>query len=309
MNDKANLPGDTPRYPIREVSRLTGVNSVTLRAWERRYGLLRPHRTPKGHRLYAREDIERVERILQWLHRGVPVSQVRELLEQPDTPARYRPGVDDWASQRQQLIAAVEALDTARLDELFNQSLALYPADVCVEKLWQPIIHSLEERWDDRLGASLQRRTLETFLRTRIGTRLYHANSRADKAHVLVAPLPEADSPLTGLLAALLISEQGHRVQWLDAPLPLQELNLAVERLDVDALLLASGKAEKPDLMRRQLPRLADQLGVPLALCGPVARIRASDLADSRVATLGDDLPVAASRLDALLTDTARDED
>ncbi|MGL5554916.1 MAG: MerR family DNA-binding transcriptional regulator, partial [Aeromonas veronii] len=32
-------------YPIREVSRLTGVNAVTLRAWQRRYGLVQPART------------------------------------------------------------------------------------------------------------------------------------------------------------------------------------------------------------------------------------------------------------------------
>ena len=32
-------------FPIREVSRLTGVNPVTLRAWERRYGLIQPTRT------------------------------------------------------------------------------------------------------------------------------------------------------------------------------------------------------------------------------------------------------------------------
>ena len=40
--------------PIREVARQTGVNAVTLRAWERRYGLIVPHRTEKGHRLYTR---------------------------------------------------------------------------------------------------------------------------------------------------------------------------------------------------------------------------------------------------------------
>ena len=45
-------------YPIRTVSTLTGVHPVTLRAWERRYGLIRPHRTPKGHRLYTRADVD-----------------------------------------------------------------------------------------------------------------------------------------------------------------------------------------------------------------------------------------------------------
>ena len=50
MTYKAMDSSAAPLYPIREVSRLTGVNSVTLRAWERRYGLIRPQRTPKGHR-------------------------------------------------------------------------------------------------------------------------------------------------------------------------------------------------------------------------------------------------------------------
>ena len=43
--------------PIREVARQTGVNAVTLRAWERRYGLIVPQRTPKGHRLYSAEHV------------------------------------------------------------------------------------------------------------------------------------------------------------------------------------------------------------------------------------------------------------
>ena len=38
-------------YPIREVARLTGINPITLRAWERRYNLIEPVRTESGHRL------------------------------------------------------------------------------------------------------------------------------------------------------------------------------------------------------------------------------------------------------------------
>lgn len=60
--------------PIREVTRLTGVHPVTLRAWERRYGLVVPQRTGKGHRLYSEEQVERIRRILVWLERGVAIS-------------------------------------------------------------------------------------------------------------------------------------------------------------------------------------------------------------------------------------------
>ncbi|MEC8483393.1 MAG: MerR family transcriptional regulator, partial [Pseudomonadota bacterium] len=51
-------------FPIRILSEQTGVNSVTLRAWERRYGLLKPFRTEKGHRLYQPQDVDRVKKIL-----------------------------------------------------------------------------------------------------------------------------------------------------------------------------------------------------------------------------------------------------
>ncbi len=61
-------------FPIREVARLTGINPVTLRAWERRYGLIQPLRTESGHRLYSMADIERVRSILDWVERGVAVS-------------------------------------------------------------------------------------------------------------------------------------------------------------------------------------------------------------------------------------------
>ncbi|PXX94933.1 MerR family transcriptional regulator [Halomonas sp. LBP4] len=304
MSDKATHPADTPLYPIREVSRLTGVNSVTLRAWERRYGLIRPRRTPKGHRLYARDDIERIERILQWLSRGVPVSQVRELLEQPEPAESPTPSAGDWPSQRHQLVAALEAFDLIRLETLFNQSLALYPVTTCIAEFWQPVVRELEERWDDQLGALLQRRTLEAFLRTRIGTRLYHANQSAAGPLVLIGQLPDDPGPLWMLLAALTASDQGYRVQLFDAPLPFTELPLAMERFHAAALLLASGKAERADLIRRQLPRLAEQLDAPLALCGPVARIRAAELDPSRVEVLGDDLPEAITRLGSLIRDS-----
>ena len=69
-------------YPIRTVSSLTGVNAITLRAWERRYDLIKPIRTAKGHRLYTRADIRLIQEILQRLSQGMSISQItREVLD------------------------------------------------------------------------------------------------------------------------------------------------------------------------------------------------------------------------------------
>ena len=90
---RADLPEDEMAglLPIREVARRTGVNPVTLRAWERRYGLIVPQRTAKGHRLYSQAQVAQVRQILDWLERGVSVSQVRGLL----SDARVPSGADD----------------------------------------------------------------------------------------------------------------------------------------------------------------------------------------------------------------------
>ncbi|WP_290788753.1 MerR family transcriptional regulator [Halomonas sp.] len=301
MSDPSQHAGDTPLYPIREVSRLTGVNSVTLRAWERRYGLIKPQRTPKGHRLYAREDIERVEQILQWLNRGVPVSQVRELLDRPEVSEAPMADASDWPGQHAQLVTAVEAMDLARLETLYAQSLSLYPVPVCIAELWAPAVRELEERWGEKLGDTLQRLSLEAFLRTRIGTRLLHANARARGPVLLMVPMPDDPGTLWRLLAALAASDYGYRVELLDTALPFGEMPLAVEALGAGGVLMAGSHAGRSDLVRRQLPRLAEQLEVPLALCGPVARIRETDLEESRVAVLGDDLDQAMMELSILL--------
>lgn len=74
---------------IQQASEQCGVNPVTLRAWERRYGLLKPERTAKGHRRYRSAEVEQIRRIVHWVEKGVPISQVASLLS--GSRSRNRP--------------------------------------------------------------------------------------------------------------------------------------------------------------------------------------------------------------------------
>lgn len=57
-------------YSIGEFARLCGINATTLRAWQRRYGLLKPMRTDGGHRQYSDDDVQQALKILDWVKRG-----------------------------------------------------------------------------------------------------------------------------------------------------------------------------------------------------------------------------------------------
>ena len=75
-------PAETSAFfPTRVVSNETGVNAITLRAWERRYGLLTPKRTEKGHRLYTEQDIALIKKVVTLLDRGIPISQAKAIID------------------------------------------------------------------------------------------------------------------------------------------------------------------------------------------------------------------------------------
>jgi DNA-binding transcriptional MerR regulator len=81
--------------PIGEVARRTGVTVVTLRAWERRYGLLRPTRTAGGHRRYSHEDVQRVLAVRDLTGQGWTVgAAARQVTGQEPSPP-VRPPVEE----------------------------------------------------------------------------------------------------------------------------------------------------------------------------------------------------------------------
>jgi DNA-binding transcriptional MerR regulator len=93
-------------FRIGEVSRLTGVKAFVLRYWEQEIPTLQPVKTPTGHRLYRREDIDTVFEIKRLLYEdGFTLAGARkhlaEMEAEPQAPgeqngnaaAEQKPGI------------------------------------------------------------------------------------------------------------------------------------------------------------------------------------------------------------------------
>lgn len=268
--------------PIREVARATGVNAITLRAWERRYGLIVPYRTPKGHRLYSPANVERIHTILTWLNRGVAVSQVRGLVEgkQEVTPSPR----DDWSLLRAELVTCIEQLAERRLDERFNCAMALYPPHTLVEHLLWPLLNDLQQRWRSEFAAGLEQAFFHSWLRGKFAARLYHNNRQANGAPVLLVGLDESIMEPGLWLCSWLISDSDCPVQLLDQPLSPAELQLALERITPRALVLYAGQSLDSSQLQRQLPKLVAGSSLPLLLAGPASAIHRDELGELTLA-------------------------
>ena len=258
--------------PIREVARITGVNAVTLRAWERRYGLIVPHRTAKGHRLFSSEHVQRIQLILTWLNRGVSVSQIRPLLSAAQLPAETLG--DDWQTWRHTLNQAISELAGRKLDDSFNQVMSLYPTRTLCEHLLVPLLNELEQRWQGQFGAQLERSFFHTWLRSKLGTRIYHNNRTLKGAPILLVNHSDLPFEPQLWLTALLVSSSHCPVEVLDTPLPSGELSLAVERLKPRAVVLYSSKT----LNTQQLPKLLNGIECPALIAGSSVAIHSDAL-------------------------------
>lgn len=290
-------------YPIREVARLTGINPVTLRAWERRYGLIQPTRTESGHRLYSVSDIEAVRQVMGWLERGVAVSKVAELLARSVVPAltHQDTSVDEYAQWQTRVQSALSAFDERELDRLYGQIFSSYPVEVVFQRIFLPLWRQLM-RGQDEFGRTSEWLLLDKFLRARVQQRLQLQSWDALQSVLLVA-MPELSRELELLVAGLMLSRNDLTVRLLAMGQPLDELSLIVDKIKPEAVVVFASRPLST-VHHRRLTRLAQTLSCSTLLAGAATDLARETLAGSGVGVLGSDGREMSQRLGAYLKGT-----
>jgi len=214
-----DLCSDHKKFTIGHLAQLTGVLPVTLRAWERRYGLIQPQRTPKGHRLYSDADVQQVLRILRLIEHGIPVGQVRQaLLGSQDAELT----ASDWPDFRQQLMAALQSLNSGQTLAVLRRAGELYPLTSLVSDLIRPTLSLLQASPAPSSWAwkELFMQTIQLYLTQRSQSVVVNHTLPP----ILMCSCLASSSPdvIQGRMFELFCRESGVHVQWLGhAPSPL----------------------------------------------------------------------------------------
>ncbi|MFJ3368757.1 MerR family transcriptional regulator [Pseudomonas sp. NPDC086251] len=291
-------------FPIREVARLTGVNPVTLRAWERRYGLIEPTRTESGHRLYSMTDIDRVRSIIGWIDRGVAVSKVGKLLARSEPLKALAQIIPtervqaDYAQWQQQVQASVNDFDEVQLEQVYGQIFSSYPLTVVFQDILMPLWTRLLQR-QEAFGQASEWLFLDGFLRSRVLQRLLLVRVMQPR-RVIVCALTDQCRELDVLVTALFLSSVDSAIQVLAIGQPFEELTLLCERIKPKALVLVSNHAPTTELPRR-LNRLAMSLDCQLMLAGDASDLAQESLSGSSIGCLGREGVVMRQRLKQFL--------
>jgi DNA-binding transcriptional MerR regulator len=247
---------------IGELSRRAGVSPELLRAWERRYGLLRPTRTPGGLRLYSPEDLGRVQAMQRHLAEGLAAAQAASLASaSARAEAEAPPFAPDVA--RLQLGAALEGFDEPAAQAELDRLLSVATVEAVLAEVILPYLHELGERWARGEISVAQEHFASNVIRGRL-LALARGWGRGVGPVALLACLPGEQHDLALIALGLALRSHGWRIAYLGADTPLDTLERVAEAIEPAFLVLSATSDERVPPAARQLQALAERYRVGL---------------------------------------------
>jgi MerR family transcriptional regulator, light-induced transcriptional regulator len=257
-------------YNIKEAAARSGVSIATLRAWERRYGVVEPQRTPSGYRLYDDGAIRRLRQMRRLLDDGwrpreaaAEVAAGRGPGTEPDlptepVPARHMAGAEALIDE---FVAAVTPFDLARAHSVLDETFSRAAFEPAMERVVFPALREVGRRWaSGELDVAAEHAASHTVLRRL--SMLFDAAARSpERPEVVVGLPPRARHDLGALAFAVAVRRRGLDVLYLGADVPVESWLTALRDTGAPLAVIAIPTADDVPAARDVLAAL--RAGVP----------------------------------------------
>jgi DNA-binding transcriptional MerR regulator/methylmalonyl-CoA mutase cobalamin-binding subunit len=281
-------------YSIKAVAQATGLTVETLRAWERRYGIVVPSRDAGGRRMYGAEDVLRLRRLREATERGHAIGRLAglsdedlaRLLDEP-TDRRERAVADAFVER---MLDAAQRFRSADCEQTLTLAIAMLPPARLVREVLQPLLREVGERWHRGEFAISQERLVSTVVRRHVALMLDAYDRTARRGPIVFATLPGERHELGLLTSAMVSASHGFKVHYLGPDLPPAEIARFARETGAIAVGLSLVLQESLRALGNQLEQLV--AGLPPEACvwlgGAAARNVPADSLPARCLVLQD---------------------
>jgi DNA-binding transcriptional MerR regulator/methylmalonyl-CoA mutase cobalamin-binding subunit len=229
-------------YSLRAVVRSTGLTEHTLRAWERRHGVVTPERTPGGTRRYSESEVARLSLLRAGVAAGHPI---RELARLPsgELQSLLKGGAPHAAADGslaiEELLEAVARYDAGQLERLLTLRFHALGPSAFARLVVAPLLREIGERWERGELAIAAEHIATSMIRGILGVAL-RANPAARHQPPILFCTPAGDRHEFGaLIAAVTSVAAGGNVVFLGADVPVEDLANAARQLGAAAIALS----------------------------------------------------------------------
>jgi DNA-binding transcriptional MerR regulator len=279
--------------PIGELSRRVGVSSDTLRAWERRYGLLKPSRTPGNARRYTPVDEARVRLMKRYLDEQMPTAQAAELA----TGALFsvRPGQatgvtgDAARETSEEMREALDRFDETAAQRALEKLFAEYSTTAVIGDVLLPYLREVGERWAANHVTVAQEHFASNFLHARLMA-LSRGWDRGLGPRSLLACAPDEQHTFGLIAFGIALHHLGWRITYLGAATPVEMLAPTAELIHADLIVVSASACADLGSQVEGLAVVGRHWPVWLAGAGTTA-----ELASACAARHLDEDPIAAA--------------
>ncbi|HET8980255.1 MAG TPA: MerR family transcriptional regulator [Solirubrobacteraceae bacterium] len=222
-------------HRIGEFARRVGVSPELLRAWEQRYGLLSPVRSPGGFRLYGDEDAERVARMRHGLDQGLSAAEAAAAALRPGLASDVSPA----AASVDRLLDACRRFDEDAAHAVLDGSLAAFGVDGMLRELVLPALTQIGAEWEEDSGTIGVEHFASNLIRGRL-LGLARLWGRGGGPLALLACAPGEEHDISLLAFGLLLRSYGWRIVFLGADIPVANVAQTAQLTDPEAIVITS---------------------------------------------------------------------
>ena len=279
-------------HTIKIVSKRTGLSAHVLRVWERRYGAVRPTRTPTNRRVYSDADVEKLRLLRQATGAGHSIGRIAGLSQEDltalvEADQQYRPARSalgrggDTEGCVSHCLEAVARLDSESLEEELARAAVQIDQPTLLGEFVPVLMERIGDLWESGGLRIADEHMATAAIRTFLGS-VNGSQRLPPSAPVMVATTSAGQLHEIGaLLAAATAAAGGWRVRYLGPNLPADEIAGAVLRNGARAVALSLVYPVEDPHVGPELMRLRQGLGddVPILLGGRAAPAYADAIA------------------------------
>ncbi|WP_215141521.1 MerR family transcriptional regulator [Exiguobacterium qingdaonense] len=238
-----------PKYSIKTVATLTGVNPTTIRAWERRYQFIVPNRTESGHRLYSDQDVEKIKWVVDKQKEGLSVSQAIQQLQHNFEPKPSATKLYD-EELKDRLLEALLSFDERLAHDLINRAFNTFSFEKVTNDIIQPLLMDIGSKWEEGSITIAHEHFATAFLRARLSTLSLQMPMNPFLPRITCVCAPDEVHEIGLLFVTLYLRQHGYDVIFLGAGFPKEDLNRALHDINTTFLIFACTQSEHiPNLL------------------------------------------------------------